>query len=250
MVLGAKSQSRQSRKTPALHFGPEPARVLLTSGESASLRDLVASRCTSLPSTYRPPWWLPNGHAQTVYSVVGHFAKIDQVWYQRHLLRLADDGTLGLDFTPPDVSTVRDDAPIIVVQHGLTGGSHEPYVRAVLAPACAPVHQSGLGFRAVVVNFRGCSGVPLTSARFYTAAQTDDLRQAIIYITTLYPKAPLLGLGFSMGGNILVRYLAEEGANSRLSAARVLACPWDLQTANEQYASALSPPAPAYIAHS
>ncbi|KAJ7475904.1 AB-hydrolase YheT [Mycena latifolia] len=226
MVLGAKS-----RKTPSLHFGAEPVHVTLKSGASASLRELVESRCTSLSSKYRPVWWLFNGHAQTLYSLVGDFTKVDQVWYQRQLLRLLDGGTLGLDFTPPDASTVRDDAPIIVVQHGLTGGSHEPYVRAILAPACTPVDQGGLGYRAVVVNFRGC--VPLTSAKFYTAAQTDDLRQALIYITKLYPKAPLLGLGFSMGGNILVRYLAEEGANSRLSAACILGCPWDLQTNNE-----------------
>ncbi|KAJ7707641.1 Alpha/Beta hydrolase protein [Mycena rosella] len=211
------------RQDPGLYFGPEPAHVVLkSSGKSASLRDLVESRCTSLSTKFRPAWWLLNGHGQTLYSVLGNFSKIDQV----------DGGTLGLDFTPPDASTVRDDAPIIVVQHGLTGGSHEAYVRAILAPACAPVEQGGLGYRAVVVNFRGC--VPLTSAKFYTAAQTDDLRQALIYISKLYPKAPLLGLGFSMGGNILIRYLAEEGVNSRLSSACILGCPWDLQTNNER----------------
>ncbi len=67
-------------------------------------------------------------------------------------------------------------------------------------------------------------GVPITSPKFYTAAQTDDLRQALMYISKLYPNAPLLGLGFSIGGNVLVRYLAEDGVNSLLSSACILAC--------------------------
>ncbi|KAJ7494803.1 Alpha/Beta hydrolase protein [Mycena galericulata] len=121
-----------------------------------------------------------------------------------------------------------DDTPIIVVQHGLTGGSHEPYVRAILAPACTPVRKGGLGYRAVVVNFRGCSGVPITSPKFYTAAHTDDLRQALMYLAFKCPRAPLLGLGFSIGANIMARYLAEEGSRSLLSSGCVLACPWDL----------------------
>ncbi|KAJ7931589.1 AB-hydrolase YheT [Mycena leptocephala] len=234
MVLGTKSRNSPGR-TPKLHFAPEPAYVLFESTNGAkvsvSLRELVETRCKSLSSKYRPAWWLFNGHLQTVFSLLGDFTKIDQVWYHRRLLRLLDGGTLGLDFTP-DPSTVRDDAPIIVVQHGLTGGSHEPYVRAILAPACTPVQQGGLGYRAVVVNFRGCSGVPITSPKFYTAAQTDDLRQALMYISNLYPKAPLLGLGFSIGGNVLTRYLAEEGVNSQLSSACILGCPWDLETNN------------------
>ncbi|KAJ7650145.1 Alpha/Beta hydrolase protein [Roridomyces roridus] len=217
--------------TPTLTFAPEPVRVTLKStAQATSLRELVESRCPSLFSKCRPPWWLRSGHLQTLYAVVGDFSKQDQVWYQRRLLRLLDGGTLGLDFTPADSNSVPPDAPIIVVNHGLTGGSHEPYVRAILAPACTPVSQGGLGYRAVVVNFRGCSGVPITSPKFYTAAQTDDLRQALMFISSLYPDAPLLGLGFSIGGNVMMRYLAEEGPRSRLSSACILGCPWDLVT--------------------
>lgn len=85
----------------------------------------------------------------------------------------------GLDFTPAHDEDVADDAPIIVAAHGLTGGlqivgdcrcimlsktlgSHESYVRAILAPAVTPKSEGGLGFRGVVVNFRGCKGIPVT----------------------------------------------------------------------------------------
>jgi hypothetical protein len=201
MVLGSKS-----RKTPSLRFGPEPAFVVLKSGTSVSLREIVESRCQSLSSKYRPVWWLLKSVVPLVDRVSADddvvdmgrrsthswaispklircgikgktsadlYALLANIFTLRRLLRVLDGGTLGLDFAPADASTVRDDAPIVVVQHGLTGGmcpghptmaylchhpgSHEAYVRAILAPACAPVEQGGLGYRAVVVNFRGCS---------------------------------------------------------------------------------------------
>ena len=55
------------------------------------------------------------------------------------------------------------------------------------------------------------AGVPLTSPQLYGFSHTDDLRQAILYVAQLYPHAPLLGLGFSLGANVMTRYVAEEG---------------------------------------
>lgn len=68
------------------------------------------------------------------------------------------------------------------------------------------------------------AGTPLTTPRLYTAGHTDDLRQALTFIVNKYPRAPLLGMGFSMGANIMTRYVAEEGDRSRLSSAVVLSC--------------------------
>jgi predicted alpha/beta-fold hydrolase len=68
------------------------------------------------------------------------------------------------------------------------------------------------------------AGVPITSSQLYSAGHTDDIRQALIYIAHRYPKAPLLGVGFSLGANVLTRYVAEEGENSRVLAACALGC--------------------------
>ncbi|THU83650.1 hypothetical protein K435DRAFT_733862 [Dendrothele bispora CBS 962.96] len=201
---------------------------LAANGGKKCMRSILQEGCPSLFEDYKTPWWLFNGHMQTLFSILGDFSKSDPVIYNRTCLHLVDGGTLGLDFTPPERSSLPDDTPIIVVTHGLTGGSYEGYVRAILGPACAPVEQGGLGYRAVVVNFRGCAGVPITSQQLYSAGYTDDLRTALMYISHQYPDAPLLGLGFSLGANIMVRYLAEEGEKSRLSAACSLACPWDM----------------------
>ncbi|KAI1795249.1 AB-hydrolase YheT [Ganoderma leucocontextum] len=196
-----------------------------------ALRDFVRSKCPSLLREYRPSKMLFNGHLQTAYSAYGDFSQVDMIVYDRRLIRLLDGGTLSLDFTPPeDERYLPDDTPIIVTFHGLTGGSNEAYVRAILAPACASVEDGGLGYRAVVVNYRGCAGTPVTSEKLYHCGNTDDARQALMYISHRYPKARLIGLGFSLGANVLVRYLAQEGERSRIVAGCALACPWDLHS--------------------
>jgi len=68
------------------------------------------------------------------------------------------------------------------------------------------------------------AGVPVTSQRLYSAGHTDDTRNALLFIASRYPKAPLLALGFSLGSNVLTRYLGEEKENARCHAACVLAC--------------------------
>ncbi|KAF9480144.1 AB-hydrolase YheT [Pholiota conissans] len=225
-------------KHPTIHFAAEPALLPVRKGkgsnevEHISLRTLLETRCSSLFREFHELWWLSNGHLQTMYCIMGDFSKNDLMWYSRTYLKLADGGTLGLDWAPTDQSTVADDAPIVVVQHGLTGGSYEAYVRAILSRACAPPEKGGLGYRAVVINFRGCAGVPVTSPLLYSAGSTGDTRAAVMYIAHKYPKAPLLGLGFSLGSNLIARYLGEEGIESRIHSACVLACPWDLRQNN------------------
>ena len=68
---------------------------------------------------------------------------------------------------------------MLVVAHGLTGGSHEAYVRAVLANVTPNTDAGGLGFRAVVLNFRGCNGSPVVTPRLYhVSRRRDDLLRA------------------------------------------------------------------------
>ncbi|KAF8910682.1 Alpha/Beta hydrolase protein [Gymnopilus junonius] len=121
-------------------------------------------------------------------------------------------------------------APVTrVCYHTVSAGSHEPYLRAILARACRPVLRGGLGYGSVVVTHRGCAGVPITSPRLYTAGHTEDLKQALMYLLYHYPQSRLLGLGFSLGANVMTRYVSEEGDKSRLPSAVVLSCPWDMQ---------------------
>lgn len=129
-----------------------------------------------------------------------------------------------MDFTPPFDQNLDPTTPIIVIEHGLTGGSYEAYVRHILATACAPKSDGGLGYRGVVINFRGCAGVPITSPRLYSAACTDDYASGVLFVERLFPQAKKIGLGFSLGANVVTRYLGEEGKRSRLIGGCALAC--------------------------
>ncbi|KAK4701601.1 uncharacterized protein P7C70_g4629, partial [Phenoliferia sp. Uapishka_3] len=183
-----------------------------------SLREVV-ERCRSLGEWYTPTFWLASGHLATIYCTIADFS-YDSCTYSRRLLQLPDGGSISLDFTPPITpEDPIDSRPILVALHGLTGGSHESYVIDVLSKITKErdeknLEGQGLGWRAVVVNFRG-------------GAYTDDLRCALSYLSHLAPKAPLYGVGFSLGANVLAKYLGEEGDKTPLKAGVVLGAPWD-----------------------
>ncbi|CAE6510716.1 unnamed protein product [Rhizoctonia solani] len=203
-----------------LHGGTRRKPVTITSASGP-----VANLVRSLPSLgspnagFEPVWWLPGGDLQTIFCSMGNFEAVDRIQYQRKFIRVPDGGTLALDFCA--APNVTDHSPIAVVLHGLTGGSHEHYIRALMTEL------TGKCFRAVVVNARGCAGSPLTSSQLYHGGTTDDLRYALLYIRSLFPSAPLMGVGFSVGANMLAKYLGEEGSSSALCAGVCLANVWD-----------------------
>jgi len=193
-----------------------------------SIRSVVINHCPSLvgPSaTFSPTPWLFSGHLQTIYSAVGDFTKVDQVEYERRIIKVPDGGQIALDFTPPHRFTnKKDPTPVLIVLHGLTGGSHESYVRSVLSPLT-----KHYGWRAVTTNFRGCAGSELTSQKLYNAGATEDIRLIIQYLTTiLCPLTPLHAIGFSLGANVLAKYLGEEADRAVIRSAVVVGNPWDL----------------------
>ncbi|KAJ1305168.1 hypothetical protein OPQ81_000199 [Rhizoctonia solani] len=186
-----------------------------STNRNLSVRALVETSCPSLMQDYKPTWWLPSGHIQTAFCVVADFTKVDEILYERTLLSLPDGGTIGLDFTPRiQDRELPPETPIIVVLHGLSGGSHESYVRSILSEACASPGDGGLGYRAVVVNFRGCAGVSLTSPQFYSAGHTEDLRIALSVFA-----------GCKRACSLSWRRRREK---SRLDAGCALGCPWNL----------------------
>lgn len=108
--------------------------------------------------------------------------------------------------------------------------------------------EGGPGFRCIVTNFRGCeyivedttsihtligANTPVTSPQLYSAAKTSDIRSALLFITSLYPKSPLIGLGFSLGANILSKYLGEEGDKTPLIGGIACAAPYDLKKGSD-----------------
>jgi predicted alpha/beta-fold hydrolase len=97
------------------------------------------------------------------------------------------------------------DAPVLVVLHGLEGSSRAPYVRGLVALALAR------GLSALAMNFRGCSGTPNRLPRFYHSGDTGDLDAVVTRLAAERPGRPIVLGGFSLGGNVVAKYLGERG---------------------------------------
>lgn len=145
--------------------------------------------------------------------------------YERRIIKVPDGGQIALDFTPPNrFSNKNDPTPTLIVLHGLTGGSHESYVRSLISPLTKE-----FGWRAVVTNFRGCAGSKLTSPKLYNAGATEDIRLIVRFLSSiLCPLTPFHAVGFSLGANVLTKYLGEEGDRTIIKSAVVVGNPWDL----------------------
>lgn len=132
---------------------------------------------------------------------------------------LVEDPTgVGHHFLPPRTTYFSDDEfktlgsndrkPVLVVLHGLSGGSYESYLRHVIGPLVkkTPNAWDGLSagaWDAIVINSRGCAGSRITSNFLYNARSTWDVRQIVRWLKTIWPNRPLFGAGFSLGANIL-----------------------------------------------
>ncbi|OJD17550.1 hypothetical protein AJ78_02363 [Emergomyces pasteurianus Ep9510] len=119
--------------------------------------------------------------------------------------------------------SATDTKPMLVILHGLSGGSHEIYLRHVIAPLLEA------GWAACVLNFRGCAKSRITSPLLYNARATWDVRQLVGWLRETFPQRKLFGIGFSLGANILTNYLGEEGASCPLSAGVICSSPWNLE---------------------
>lgn len=238
-------------KTTFHHAHPTISLPLKTGG-TTSLADLIK------PLT--PPCWMNpfifNGDLQTVATLVKS-ANI-AIHYKRRIFQAEDPTYLGqfaVDFVatpnndhdsslPPRTTYVADqefaefgsddDRPMLVILHGLSGGSHELYLRSLLEPLVVSESKpEGGGWEACVVISRGCSNTSITSTVLYNARATWDLRQTVKWLRQKFPNRPLFGAGFSLGGNIMVNYLGEEGEGCQLQAAVVFSAVWNNDVANK-----------------
>lgn len=217
--------------------------------------------CKSLTPPYLTIPFLFSGHLHTAWTL----RKEPEIGirYKRKLFESDNElypGAFAVDFVdhgeddfdedpslPPLTAYYRDDEvlksmdhrPMLIVLHGLCGGSYEPYVKHVLAPLAAR------GWEACIVISRGCAMTKVTSGILYNARSTWDVRQTVRFLRENFPNRPLYAIGFSLGANILTnvsfasadaergltekQYLGEEGEKCCLRAAAVCANPWNLE---------------------
>jgi predicted alpha/beta-fold hydrolase len=169
-------------------------------------------------SEFKPAFWLRNPHAQTLFA--SQARKSPPLTVAREQLELDDGDFLDLSWLPE--SDQADNAPLVVVLHGLAGSLESKYARGLLRQVAAH------GGRGLLMHFRGASR-PNRLERSYHSGETGDLRFLLKTLQARYPHAPLAAVGYSLGANVLLKYLGEQGATSPLSCAAAVSVPFQLE---------------------
>ena len=150
-------------------------------------------------SSYRAPFWLPGGHAQTI--VPSLYRKVDRVTKEKERLVLPDGDFLDLEWR-------RDGRrKLAILSHGLEGSAGASYMQG-MARALSP-----RGWDVLAWNYRGCSGEMNRLPRFYHSGATEDLSAVIEHALSVHPAEQIDLVGFSLGGNMTLKYLGEKGAD-------------------------------------
>jgi hypothetical protein len=171
---------------------------------------------------YRPQRFFENAHFNTIYH--SKIRSISDLSYLRKRLEL-DDG----DFVDLDWSIVGG-PKLAVILHGLESSADRPYMKGMAKTL------NDAGMDTLCMNFRGCGGQTNRLLRFYHSGDTCDVRQVLQYVLNETDYKNIFMVGFSLGANVLLKFLGEEGANARdsylISKAAAVSAPYDLASAS------------------
>lgn len=162
-------------------------------------------------SGFRSPWWLRNGHAQTMWA--GGLRRGPRIALKRETLPLSDGDHLQLFWGP------FEPGPTVIVLHGLGGSAESPYVRGLLRELQAR------GFQGVVMQFRGAGDQLNDGPRFFHAGAVEDVEATVTHVRDSLPERPVAMVGFSMGGIMTLNWLGASGTGSGVDAAVTVSTP-------------------------
>lgn len=170
--------------------------------------------------TARMPWWLGDGHSQTI--IAARFTRRPRVTFRRERWDAPDGDFIDLDWT---THSVAPGAPLVVMFHGLEGNSRSHYAQTLMHAL------RERGWQGVIPHFRGCSGELNRAPRFYHSGDSAEVRWILQRLRDAQgcDGRKLLAVGISLGGNALLRYLGEdEQAAGFLGGAAAISAPLDL----------------------
>lgn len=185
------------------------------------------------PASANPmaPWWLPGGHLQTVWRKL---ATVPSLIRQRQRIELADGDFIDVDHLHaggPDVDGAEK--PLVFLLHGLAGCSASPYILAMQHTLHAA------GYSSVAMNLRGCSGDYNRLAIAYHSGCSDDVEEVIAALMAQQPRR-LVVIGYSLGANVLVKWLSGTRFKNELRAAVSVSNPFSLDVCCAQMKSGMA----------
>ncbi|WP_318310748.1 YheT family hydrolase [Flagellimonas crocea] len=176
-----------------------------------------------LASNYIPPFLFRNGHFSTIYS--GIVRSVNGVVQKRERITLSDGDFLDLDWSNSPAPTTK----LVILLHGLEGDAQRPYITG----SAKILNQNG--YDCCAVNFRGCSGEPNQKYRSYHSGATEDLIEVMDHIMNTRNYSEIYLKGFSLGGNLLLKYLGEgNDVPKELKGAVAVSVPCNLRDSCQQ----------------
>ncbi len=173
------------------------------------------SRHAKVAPQFSPAWWLPGPHLQTLWPTLCR-RELKSIVLKRERFELEDGDFLDLDWTD------QKEGPIVLILHGLEGSIHSPYAKGMLHA----VQQRG--WRGVFMHFRGCSGEMNRHPQSYHSGETKDVARLVDLLQKREKCQQIAAVGFSLGGNVLLKWLGELGKDSPLCAAVGISVPFEL----------------------
>ena len=176
---------------------------------------------------YSPAWWLPGGHAQTIVPALAGRRHAPVRYVRERWATLGASGTPDGDFIDVDFLPWIDGAPLVVMFHGLEGGSQSHYSLALMHALAAG------GWNGCVPHFRGCSGEPNLLPRAYHSGDSMEIDWIIRRLVQTKAPPRLYAAGVSLGGNALAKWAGEHGnaAKALVGAICSVSAPLDLTAA-------------------
>jgi predicted alpha/beta-fold hydrolase len=172
--------------------------------------------------TYTPAWWVPGAHLQTLWGKLVRRPPVVPTRCERWATPDGDELEIRRLDAAPDSDA---HTPRLLILHGLEGTIRSHYLRGTLEQA------RRRGWAADILIFRGCNGELPRARRFYHSGETSDLDQVVRRLTSEHPEQPLVLAGFSLGGNVLLKWLGEQGDQlpAEVVAAAAVSVPFDLE---------------------
>jgi uncharacterized protein len=166
---------------------------------------------------FKPAWWLRNNHLQTIFA--RYIGRRRDIQTRREIFELSDGDFLDCRWVG------GQHGPIVVILHGLEGSVESHYAKGMLKATAEN------GWRGVLVHFRSCGPEINRLARGYHSGDTTDLNEFVSALRAREPNTPLIGVGYSMGGNVLLKWMGESGQQNPLVAGIAVSVPFELQIA-------------------
>ena len=170
---------------------------------------------------FKPAWWLRNSHLQTIWPVICR--RRHQLSLENERVELPDG-----DFVDLNWMGKHEKGPLVFILHGFEGSIESHYAKNMMYAL------QNAGWRSVFMHFRGCSGEPNRLARSYHSGDTKDAEFVVNLLRDREPETPISAIGYSLGGNVLLKWLGETGKSNPLCAAVAISVPFDLTKAAER----------------